>query len=240
MNQPPSFFVTGTDTEVGKTLVSGALILKLQEAGYKVSGFKPVVAGTYIDAQGGQLNEDIETLRLASGLSAEDEKICPYVLDSAAAPHIVAQKIGVHLDTTVMLNAFQEIKKTVDCIVLEGAGGFLVPLNDQDDLGDLAQALDLPVILVVGMRLGCINHALLTCEAIQSRQLSIAGWVANTLTEEMPFLEENCQALQDRIFAPYLGRIPTLPAHLRKVENAPYSLEALRFAAQHIQLPDNI
>jgi dethiobiotin synthetase len=96
--------------------------------------------------------------------------------------------------------------------------------------------MDLPVILVVGMRLGCINHALLTCEAIQSRQLNIAGWVANTLSDEMPLLEENIQALKDRIFAPFLGAIPSLPAQFRKSENAPYSIEALRFAAEHIKL----
>ena len=113
-----------------------------------------------------------------------------------------------------------------------------MPLNEQEDLGDLAQAMDLPVILVVGMRLGCINHALLTCEAIQSRQLTIAGWVANTLSNEMPLLEDNIQALKDRIFAPFLGTIPSLPTQLRKPENAPYSIEALRFAAEHIRLPE--
>jgi dethiobiotin synthetase len=98
--------------------------------------------------------------------------------------------------------------------------------------------MDLPVILVVGMRLGCINHALLTCEAIQSRQLTIAGWMANTLSEEMPFLEENIQTLKDRIFAPFLGVIPNLPQHLQKPENAPYSIEALEFAAGHIKMPE--
>ena len=98
--------------------------------------------------------------------------------------------------------------------------------------------MDLPVILVVGMRLGCINHALLTCEAIQSRQLTIAGWVANTLSNEMPLLEENIQTLKDRILAPFLGVIPSLTAQLKKPENAPYSIEALRFAAEHIKLPE--
>jgi dethiobiotin synthetase len=98
--------------------------------------------------------------------------------------------------------------------------------------------MDLPVILVVGMRLGCINHALLTCEAIVSRQLTIAGWVANTLSDDMPLLEENIQTLKDRIFAPFLGVIPHLPKLLEKTENTPYSLEALRFAAEHIRLPE--
>lgn len=233
-----SFFVTGTDTEVGKTLVSGAFILKLREAGLKAVGFKPVVAGTYLDSSDQQLNEDLETLRIASGLSPHEQSLCPYVLDEAAAPHLVAKRREIPLDATIILDAFNALTQRFDGVVVEGAGGFLVPLNDDEDLGDLAQAMDLPVILVVGMRLGCINHALLTCEAIQSRQLTIAGWVANTLSNEMPLLEENIQTLKDRIFAPFLGVIPSLTAQLKKPENAPYSIEALRFAAEHIKLPE--
>lgn len=232
------FFVTGTDTEVGKTLVSGALILKLREAGIHTVGFKPVVAGTYIDAGGQKLNEDLETLRIASDLNTDKYKLCPFVLDQAAAPHLVADKNKVHLDATIILDEFNVLTSAFDSVVVEGAGGFLVPLNEQEDLGDVAQAMDLPVILVVGMRLGCINHALLTCEAIQSRQLIIAGWVANTLSEEMPLLGENIQTLKDRIFAPFLGLIPALPPQLQKLENSPYSIEALRFAAGHIKLPE--
>lgn len=238
VDAPFGFFITGTDTEVGKTLVSGALILKLQAAGYKSIGFKPVVAGTYIDLNGDKKNEDLETLRIASGLSPHEQSLCPYILDEAAAPHLVAQKNGLHLDATLILDAWKALIPAFDAVVVEGAGGFLVPLNTQDDLADVAQAMDLPVILVVGMRLGCINHALLTCEAIVSRQLSIAGWVANTLSDEMPLLEENIQTLKDRIFAPFLGVIPHLPAPLKKTENTPYSLEALRFAAEHIRLPE--
>jgi dethiobiotin synthetase len=232
------FFVTGTDTEVGKTLVSGALILNLREAGIHAVGFKPVVAGTYVDTSGQKLNEDLETLRIASGLHSREYSLCPFVLDVAAAPHLVAQKDKVHLDATLILDKFNVLVSAFDSVVVEGAGGFLVPLNEQEDLGDVAQAMDLPVILVVGMRLGCINHALLTCEAIVSRQLTIAGWVANTLAEEMPLLAENIQALNERIFAPFLGLIPTLPQQLQKLENGPYSIEALGFAAEHIKLPD--
>lgn len=232
------FFVTGTDTEVGKTLVSGALILKLREAGICTIGFKPVVAGTYVDASGQKLNEDLETLRIASGLNSQEHSLCSFVLDEAAAPHLAAQSNGIHLDATIILDEFNVLASEFDSVVVEGAGGFLVPLNEQEDLGDVAQAMDLPVILVVGMRLGCINHALLTCEAIQSRQLTIAGWVANTLSDEMPFLRENIQTLKDRIFAPFLGVIPALPLQLQKSENTPYSIEALRFVAGHIKLPE--
>lgn len=238
MNPQANFFVTGTDTEVGKTLVSGALILKLKEAGFNAVGFKPVVAGTYLDSSGQKLNEDLETLRIASDLKPGEVSLCPYILDEAAAPHLVAKEHGQRLDSAVILDAQNELASKFDLLIIEGAGGFLVPLNEDEDLGDLAQAIDAPVILVVGMRLGCINHALLTCEAIQSRQLTIAGWIANTLSEEMPFLEENLQTLKDRIFAPFLGIIPSLPATLRKPENTPYSLDSLKFAAQHIKLPE--
>ena len=238
INTPAGFFVTGTDTEVGKTLLSGALILKLREAGIRAIGFKPVVAGTYTDSNGQKLNEDLESLRIASGLNTHEQTLCPYILDEAAAPHLVAKKNDVYLDSSIILGDLHSLSQQFEVVVVEGAGGFLVPLNEQEDLGDLAQAIDLPVILVVGMRLGCINHALLTCEAIVSRQLTIAGWVANTLSEEMPLLEENIQTLKDRIFAPFLGVIPALPSQLQKLENSPYSLEALRFAAEHIKLPE--
>ena len=238
INTPTGFFVTGTDTEVGKTLLSGALILKLREASIGAIGFKPVVAGTYVDSTGQKLNEDLETLRIASGLDSQGQSLCPYVLDEAAAPHLVAKKNDIYLDSSIILGDLHSLSQQFEMVVVEGAGGFLVPLNEQEDLGDLTQAMDLPVILVVGMRLGCINHALLTCEAIVSRQLTIAGWVANTLSEEMPLLEENIQTLKDRIFAPFLGVTPTLPKQLQKPENAPYSIEALRFAAEHIKLPE--
>jgi len=136
-----------------------------------------------------------------------------------------------------MTDAYEQIRSQAEAVIVEGAGGFLVPINTAENLSDLAQKLDLPIIMVVGMRLGCINHALLTEEAISSRQLKIAGWVANTLSSEMPFLEENVKYLQSKLRAPLLGVIPTLPEVLRKQMNAPYTLEALQFAAQHLSLP---
>jgi dethiobiotin synthetase len=231
------FFVTGTDTEVGKTLVSGALILKLREQGMKAIGFKPVVAGTYLDSEGLTQNEDIETLRLASNLGSLKLSLCPYVLDQPAAPHLVAKHQGLKLEMDVIAEAFQEVQKHADYVVVEGAGGLLIPLNENEDLSDFAQAIELPVILVVGMKLGCINHALLTYEALKARNLNIAGWVANSPSTEMPLLQENLQTLQVRMDAPFLGLIPTLPKELQKAVNGPYSIEALIFAAKHIQLP---
>ena len=237
MNNDMGFFVTGTDTEVGKTLVSGALILKLREKGINAIGFKPVVAGTYTNSNGQVLNEDLETLRIASKLPPGKLDLCPYVLDEPAAPHLVAAQSGLKLEMAIIMRALNAVQGQSDAVVVEGAGGFLTPLTDSTDLGDFAQQLGLPVILVIGMRLGCINHALLTLEAIKSRKLQIAGWIANSLSTEMPFLNENIKSLQSRVDAPFLGCIPPLPKELQKQQNQPYSIEALNFAAQHIRLP---
>ena len=241
MSRLSGFFVTGTDTEVGKTLVSGALILKLRELGKQAFGFKPVVAGTYLGQNGQHLNEDLETLRIASNLGSDQHKeqlsLCPYILDTPAAPHLVAKAKGTRLEIETMLKVYNDLQKEKACVVVEGAGGFLVPVDDQKDLGDFAQQIHLPVILVVGMKLGCINHALLTIEAIRARKLVIAGWIANTLNQEMGLLSDNIETLQSRIDAPFLGLIPKLPTNIQKLSNQPYSLEALKFAAQHIQLP---
>ena len=239
MNKLNGYFVTGTDTEVGKTLISGALILKLREQGINAIGFKPVVAGTYQDAAGKTLNEDVETLRIASNLGSNELSLCPYVLDQPAAPHLVAARQSLKLEMSVMAEAFQNIQNQADCVVVEGAGGLLIPLNDQKDLSDFAKEIHLPIILVVGMKLGCINHALLTYEAIKARNLNIAGWIANALFTEMPLLQENLQTLKTRMTTPFLGLIPVLPKALQKPDNSPYSLEALTFAAKHIQLPKN-
>lgn len=237
MSQANGFFITGTDTEVGKTLVAAALILKMREQGIHTLGFKPVVAGTYQDHDGKILNEDLETLRLASQLAPEQMVLCPYILDMPIAPHIASEKIGTHLELKIMMDAYEQIRSQAEAVVVEGAGGFLVPINATENLSDLAQKLQLPIIMVVGMQLGCINHALLTEEAMTSRQLKVAGWIANTLSSEMPFLEENIEYLQGKLKAPLLGVIPSLPEALQKPMNAPYSLEALQFAAQQLSLP---
>jgi dethiobiotin synthetase len=211
----------------------------LREQGINAIGFKPVVAGTYQDAQGHTLNEDLETLRIASNLSSTELSLCPYVLDRPAAPHLVAAQQGLKLEMSTILQAFRYVQNQADCVVVEGAGGLLIPLNDREDLATFAQEIQLPIILVVGMKLGCINHALLSYEAMKARHLNIAGWVANTLSTEMPLLKENIQTLQARIEAPFLGLIPILPKELQKTDNSPYSIEALGFAAKHIQLPSN-
>jgi len=227
------FFITGTDTEVGKTLIASALILKIKALApnQTVMGFKPVVAGTNQSSADLTVNEDLESLKLASGYSGNASDLCPYLLPTPAAPHLVAKSMGITLKLSTMLSAYEGMRAQADWIVVEGAGGFLVPINEEQDLGDLAQALQMPVILVVGLRLGCINHALLTVAAIAQRGLTLAGWVANTIDEDMPYLQENIDTLQARIEAPLLGIVNILPAQCRHQSNHAYPLAAMQFAA---------
>lgn len=228
----PGFFVTGTDTEVGKTLISGALITQLKKQHAVVAGFKPVVAGMSLIA-GKMCNEDI--LALSSAMSYKPQEdfldICPYQLSTPAAPHLVAKESDVHLDYSVMLKAFNKVRDQSDAIVVEGVGGFKVPFHDGKTSADFAQDMGLPVVLVVGMRLGCINHALLTVEAIQSRGLQLAGWVANTIGP-MTLLEENIATLENLIPAPLLGVIPELP---KEFIQTPYSMSAMEKAASYLK-----
>ncbi len=228
----PGFFVTGTDTEVGKTLISGALITHLKKQHAVVAAFKPVVAGLR-DIAGKMCNEDI--LALSSAMSYKPQEdfldICPYQLSTPAAPHLVAKESDVHLDYSVMLKAFNKVRDQSDAIVVEGVGGFKVPFHDGKTSADFAQDMGLPVVLVVGMRLGCINHALLTVEAIQSRGLLLAGWVANTIGP-MTLLQENIATLERLIPAPLLGIVPELPKKLMRV---PYSVSAMEKAASYLK-----
>jgi dethiobiotin synthetase len=195
------FFVTGTDTEVGKTLVAGALILKLQSMGLKAIGYKPVVAGMR-EVAGVLINEDIETLLMVSRrgipkLKASD--ICPYFLKDAAAPHLVAPKEGVTLDLALMIEQYKYVKDTADAVVVEGAGGFLVPINEETTLGEFAQAIKLPVVLVINIKLGCINHGLLTAEAIAQRGLQVFAWVANSIQPDNEYTHQNIETLQEQL-----------------------------------------
>jgi dethiobiotin synthetase len=201
-----SYFVTGTDTGVGKTLISCALLHAFAAQGRRVVGMKPVAAGCNDDGQ----NDDVLQLRAASNVQLGYEQINPYCFAPAAAPHLAAQLAGISVDFARITKAFSVLSAQVDVVIVEGAGGLLVPLNDSKDSSHLMQELRLPVILVVGMRLGCLNHALLTVEAIAARGLVLAGWVANVL-DDMEMLEENIAALKQRIAAPLLGVVPYQP-----------------------------
>ncbi len=199
-----NYFVTGTDTGVGKTLISCALLQGFAAQGKRVIGMKPVAAGC--DADG--YNDDAKLLRVASTVPLGYEQVNPYCLREAIAPHIAARNEGVCIELPRILAAYRELAAQADVVIVEGAGGLLVPLNAQQDSADLAKELDLPVILVVGMRLGCLNHALLTVEVIAARGLVLAGWVANVVDTDMAPIEENVAALRQRISAPLLGVMP--------------------------------
>lgn len=203
-------FVTGTDTEIGKTLVSAAILHKLVQAGQRACGMKPVAAGAAL--RDGRLhNEDADMLAAAGNVHLPQHITTPFMFKEPAAPHIAAELEGKTIDTVPILTAYAEILAASDATVVEGVGGFRVPLTDTIDTADLAVQFNLPVILVVGLRLGCISHALLTAEAIISRGLVLAGWVANEVDPAMSFVDENIEAMEQRIPAPLLGRVPRLP-----------------------------
>ena len=202
-----AYFITGTDTGVGKTLVSCALLQAIALTGRSVVGMKPVAAGCVSGAQGLQC-EDVEHLRSASTIDAPQAWINPYALRAAVAPHLAAQQEGIALELATMVEGFKQLQRVADVVIVEGVGGWLVPFNDSETSADLAQRLDLPVILVVGMRLGCLSHALLTAQAIQAKGLQLHGWVANRLDPDMELFDENVQTLKARLAAPLLGVVP--------------------------------
>jgi dethiobiotin synthetase len=203
-----AYFVTGTDTEIGKTLISAAILHALVERGVRACGMKPIAAGAVL-RDGRLANEDADMLAAAGNVHLPQNITTPFMLRAAAAPHIAAALEGVVIDAVPILAAYTEVSAASDAVVVEGVGGFRVPLNDNFDTAHLARQLDLPVILVVGLRLGCISHALLTAEAIAARGLVIAGWVANEIGP-MEYADENIDALRERIPAPLLGRVPYL------------------------------
>ncbi len=201
------FFVTGTDTGVGKTTVAVALIRVLAGQGLRVAAMKPVAAGCE-RVDGGLRSEDVAALSDAANVKAEPQLVNPYAFAPAIAPHLAAAQAGVEIEIDRIVAALRALAQRADVVVVEGVGGFRVPLGARTDTADLAAALGLPVILVVGLRLGCLNHALLTAEAINHRGLRWAGWIGNVLDPDMTALDENIAALSARVPAPCLGIHP--------------------------------
>lgn len=198
-----SYFITGTGTGVGKTLVSCALLHAFAARGNAVIGMKPVAAG----CENGKWM-DVELLAAASNVTAPRAQINPYALIPPIAPHIAAARAGIEIDIDIIYQACLELEKIADVVIVEGIGGFLVPLNDHQDSAGMAKVLGLPVILVVGMQLGCLNHALLTAQFVRVTGLPLAGWVANQIDPQMTALDENVSALKQRLGCPLLGVLP--------------------------------
>lgn len=201
----PAFFVTGTDTGVGKTFVTAALLRAACNRGLETAALKPVAAGATV-VKGQRCHEDALILQQASSVALTLAALNPVCLAEAIAPHIAARQAGRELSVDALLPACRDVLgRQADLILVEGAGGWLVPLNERETLGDLVVALELPVILVVGMRLGCLNHALLTAAAIRASGLELCGWLANHIEPDMPVARENVSTLEAMLDAPLLG-----------------------------------
>jgi dethiobiotin synthetase len=199
-------FITGTDTGVGKTLAACALLHVFAHAGQRVIGMKPVAAGA-AGSERGLVNDDVQFLRAASNVVAPADQVNPYCFEPPIAPHLAAKQAGIAIDLNTIVRAYAALASHADTVIVEGAGGFCVPLNRHEDSADLAHMLGLPVIMVVGVRLGCLNHALLTAQAVRSRGLVLAGWIANQIDPAMAAASANVGALTERLPAPLVGEI---------------------------------
>ncbi|NEX63244.1 dethiobiotin synthase [Noviherbaspirillum galbum] len=219
------YFVTGTDTEIGKTLIASAMLHAFGRSGVRAIGMKPIAAGAE-QRHGVWRNEDVDMLAAASNISLPRQLTTPYLLRDATAPHIAAAQEDVDLSIPHILGCYRDVAAQTDAMVVEGVGGFRVPLGNGKSTADLAQALGLPVVLVVGLRLGCLNHALLTAEAIAARGLTLAGWVANLVDPAMRHGVANIETLAAGLDAPLLGCVPRLPSPL-----PPFAAEHLDFSS---------
>ena len=207
-----AYFITGTDTEIGKTTIAAGLLYAARRAGLSTAAAKPVASGCQLGAEGLR-NDDALALLAQCSLPLRYEEVNPLAFAPAIAPHLAARDAGVTLDVPSLHAAVLAIlSKGADFTLIEGAGGWRVPLGGMATLADLAQALHIPVILVVGVRLGCINHAVLSAEAIIGDGLPLAGWVANIVDPNVARLQDNLETLDERLPAPCIGRVPHLPA----------------------------
>ena len=215
-----SVFITGTDTEVGKTFYSERLLHSLNAQGLRTAAMKPLASGAEVHDEKLR-NADALVLQQAANTSFSYELCNPYCFKAAIAPHLAAKQAGVRIDADVILRAYEQLQQQADVTVVEGVGGWLVPLDEDQTVADLVQAMGLPVVLVVGMRLGCINHALLTVENIKQRGVSLLGWVANVMDPNMSHLHENIESIAQRIQVPLLDTIefinnPDVPTSSRR------------------------
>lgn len=234
----PAYFVTGTDTDAGKTLASAGLLARARREGLTTLGLKPIASGSEATSDGLR-NADALALQVESVPAVDYTTINPYAFAPAIAPHLAARRAGVEVrlaDLTGWLRPLLALER--DLTLVEGAGGWRVPLNDDEDLAELALAMELPVILVVGLRLGCLSHARLTAEAITASGLRLAGWIGSLVEPGLSFdaaaddalYQDNLATLARTLPAPCLGVIPRLAA------DAPAAMAAA--AADHLELPD--
>lgn len=204
----PGVFITGTDTEIGKTYVSCQLANLLVEAGLKVALMKPIASGAEV-VDGSLQNDDALQLINASNLELDYFEVNPYVFEDAVSPHIAAAKAGVEINLQHIKGQYAALEKKSDIVIVEGVGGWFAPLSLDTTVADMAEVLSLPVILVIGMRLGCLNHALLSLQALRQSKLTIAGWITNHMTKNFDADEENIETLKHFLYdIPYLANLP--------------------------------
>jgi dethiobiotin synthetase len=206
----PAWFITGTDTGVGKTRIAAALCRALAGRGISVAAMKPVASGCSVTPEGLR-NDDALALLAAMNVRARYSDVNPYAFAPAIAPHIAAEEAAIRIDFDVLDRAFERLRMQSQAMVVEGAGGWLAPLDATRGFADLAAHWQMDVILVVGMRLGCLNHALLTAESIERRGLRLRGWVANAIDPGFERLADNIASLQSRLRAPCLGNFSFEP-----------------------------
>lgn len=202
-------FVTGTDTGVGKTLVAAGLMHALRAQGLRVAGMKPVASGSAMTPEGLR-NEDALALQAAASRPWPYDIVNPYAFEPAIAPHIAAEEAGICIDLAAIERAYRQLAAAADVVIVEGAGGFLVPLGPRLSFTDIPTRLGLEVVLVVGLRLGCLNHAFLTAEAVAARGLTLAGWAGSVVDPRYERLQENLATLERGLPAPCLGIVPWL------------------------------
>jgi dethiobiotin synthetase len=222
-----AFFITGTDTGVGKTLIATALLHLARDSGQTTLGLKPVAAGCTL-VNGQWMNKDAQQLLRASSGKPDYATVNPVALREPMAPHIAAERENRSMYASELVQHCIAQLSSADFTVIEGAGGWLVPLNAQETMADIAVGIGCPVILVAGLRLGCINHTLLTAAAIAAAGLPLAGWVANHIDPDMAVADANIATLEQRLAAPLLGRVPYM--------DTPDAL----FVSKHLRLPDPV
>jgi dethiobiotin synthetase len=204
-------FITGTDTAVGKTVVARLIVRSLAATGVRVAVMKPVASGAVMTADGLR-NEDALGLIADSNVVMPYTTVNPYCFSAPVSPHLAARDTGVTIGFAPILENFRDLRAAADYVIVEGAGGWLAPLNDSQFIADLAVALDLPVVLVVGLRLGCLNHALLTAQAIRQRRLILAGWIANHIDADFARMPDNLLTLQQHLGMPPIAFLEHDPA----------------------------
>lgn len=228
-------FVAGTDTEVGKTFVTVALVRALVSQGLRIAVMKPVAAGAS-DGGPGLRNDDALALISASNVIAPYDEVNPYCFALPASPHLAARDAGATIDPAVIARRAASLASRADAVIAEGAGGWLAPIGEHTTMADIAVALGLPVLLVVGMRLGCINHALLTAESVRARGLTLGGWVANLIDPRMIRIDDNVATLALRLGAPPLAIVPKLPDS--EAAEACFASAAAAFAGSWTPMPN--